>query len=194
MRNNDRMDILWVGKFDFRKQLGLALRVMEQLRSSPNIHLHILGAGNDEENARYQGMAENMVLTNTVTFHGKIPHNDVIDYMNEADLFLFTSISDETSTVILEALGCSLPIACFDACGFGPIVTPDVGRKVTFSNPMQSVMDFKNVILELYSQPELLKKMSEDCSDKCKTLTWEFKAGQMVGIYKKLYETEKYCD
>lgn len=183
MRNNDRMDILWVGKFDFRKQLGLALRVMEQLRSFPNIHLHILGAGNDEENARYQGMTENMGLTNTVTFHGKIPHNEVIDYMNKADLFLFTSISDETSTVILEALGCSLPIVCFDACGFGLIVTPDVGRKVTFSNPTQSVTDFKNVILELYSQPELLKELSENCLEKCKTLTWGYKAEQMVSLY-----------
>lgn len=186
MRNNDRMDILWVGKFDFRKQLGLALRVMEQLKGLPNIHLHILGTGNAQENSRYKGMAENMELGNTVMFHGKVRHNEVIEYMNKANLFLFTSISDETSTVILEALGCSLPIVCFDACGFGPIVTPDVGRKVTFSNPTQSVTDFKNIILELYSQPELLKEMSENCSEKCKTLAWEFKAGQMVNIYNQV--------
>lgn len=186
MRNNNTMDILWVGKFDFRKQLGLALRVMEQLKDFPNIRLHILGSGNEEENSRHRDMAEKLGLRETVTFHGKVSHDEVIEHMKGADLFMFTSISDETSTVILEALGCSLPIVCFDACGFGPIVTHEVGRKVSFSNPTQSVTDFKNVILELYSQPELLKEMSENCREKCKTLTWEYKAMQMVEIYNKV--------
>jgi len=183
MRDNDTMDILWVGKFDFRKQLALALRTMDRLRDFPNIHLHILGCGNEEENSRYRKMADEMSLGNTVTFHGKVSHDEVIGRMGKADLFLFTSISDETSTVILEALGCSLPIVCFDACGFGPIVTPDIGRKVTFSNPLQSVTDFANAILELYSQPELLKQMSDNCTDKCKTLTWTYKAKQMASLY-----------
>lgn len=186
MRNNDKMDLLWVGKFDFRKQLGLALRVMGQLKEFPNIKLHVLGTGNEEENAFYQQMAENMGLENTVIFHGKVSHDEVIKKMNEADLFFFTSISDETSTVILEALGCSLPIVCFDACGFGPIVTKDVGRKVSFTNPDNSVADFKNAILELYSQPELLKEMSEKCEEKCQTLTWAYKAEQMVRIYNQV--------
>lgn len=182
----ETFDILWVGKFDFRKQLGLALEVMGQLKDFPKIHLHVLGTGSDEENVEYHAIAERLGIGGTVAFHGNVSHSEVLERMGNADLFLFTSISDETSTVILEALGCSLPVVCFDACGFGPIITQAVGRKVPLSDPKQSVADFKNAILELYSQPELLKELSDNCCGKCKTLTWEYEAEQMVEIYNKV--------
>jgi len=186
MRNNEAMDLLWVGKFDFRKQLGLALKVMAELKEYPKIHLNVLGAGHDEENLFYRQMADRLGVSGAVTFHGKMVHDHVLDMMRKADLFFFTSILDETSTVILEALGCLLPVVCFDACGFGPVITPDVGRRIPFSNPDASVKDFKRAILELYSQPELLKRMSANCVGKCETLTWGYKAEQMMKLYKKV--------
>lgn len=186
MRNNDKMDILWVGRFIMTKQLGLALRIMEQLKSYPNIHLHVFGTGNDAENEYYRAMSKELCVDEKVTFYGKVSHDQVIRQMKSADMFVFTSIMEATSSVILEAIGCSLPIVCFDTCGFGPIVTNEIGRKIAVSNPSESVKDFKNAILELYFQPELLKEMSDNCIGKCKTLTWEFKAGQMVEIYSKV--------
>jgi len=178
-------DILWVGKFDFRKQLGLALRVMASL-SKYNIRLNVLGTGNEAENKYYRNLASRLGIANAVTFWGNVPHREVERMMQESDLFLFTSISDETSTVILESIGNCLPIVCFDACGFGPIVTPDIGRRMPLSSPSNSVTDFKNAILELYSQPKLLKEMSDNCIEKRKTLTWEHKARQMIKIYEQV--------
>lgn len=186
MRNNNKMDILWVGKFDFRKQLGLALKIMGQLKAFPNIHLHILGTGNDEENAKYHKMAVDLGVNDAVTFYGRTPHNEVIERMRVADLFLFTSISDATSTVVVEALGCSLPVVCFDACGFGPVITNEVGRKIPFTTPDRSIIDFRNAILELYSQPELLQEMSKNCAERCRTLEWGHKAKRMVELYKEM--------
>lgn len=113
MRNNEAMDLLWVGKFDFRKQLGLALKVMAELKEYPKIHLNVLGAGYDEENLFYRQMADRLGVTGAVTFHGKMVHDHVLDMMRKADLFFFTSILDETSTVILEALGCLFACSLF---------------------------------------------------------------------------------
>lgn len=186
MRDNDSFDLLWVGKFDFRKQLRLALNIMASLRGFPCIRLHVLGGGNAAENAFYKGLADKLNVAGTVVFHGRLAHENTLAAMAKADALLFTSIADETSTVVLEAIGACLPVVCFNACGFGPLATPDIGRTVPVTNPAQSVSDFRNAILELYAQPELLRSMSAACKDKSRTLTWDSKARQMVEIYEKI--------
>lgn len=186
MRNDDMFDLLWVGKFDFRKQLQLAIRTIAALKDFQGIRLHVLGRGNEVETAYYKGLADSLGVTSSVRFCGQTAHAEVLRMMTEADALLFTSIADETSTVVLEAIGAGLPIICFDACGFGPIVTQDIGRKISLSNFEQSVTEFKDIILELYHQPELLQQMSENCRDKSKTLTWNYKANTMVALYNKV--------
>ena len=49
-------NILWVGKFDYRKQLGLALQTIAHL-NLPDIRFHILGDDQNPEGAFYKAMA-----------------------------------------------------------------------------------------------------------------------------------------
>lgn len=186
MRNNDMFDLLWVGKFDFRKQLQLALRVMAMLKDFPNIRLHVLGSGNEAQTTYYNNMVRDLNIAASVTFHGQMNHAKVLEIMSKADVLLFTSIADETSTVVLEAIGTALPVICFNAGGFGAIVGDDMGRTIRLSNPDQSIKDFRNAILELYVQPELVRNLSATCKQKSATLTWDNKARQMVSIYEQI--------
>jgi len=186
MRNDEMFDLLWVGKYDFRKQLQLAIRTMAALKEFQGIRLHVLGRGNEAETAYYKGLADSLGVTSSVRFYGQTAHADVLRMMAEADVLLFTSIADETSTVVLEAIGAGLPVVCFNTCGFGPLVTNNIGRTVPLSNPAQSVSDFRRAILELYAQPELVRTMSAACKEKSRTLTWAYKAQQMVEIYERI--------
>lgn len=186
MRNNDMFDLLWVGKFDFRKQLQIALRVMATLKDFPSIRLHVLGSGNEAETAYYKSLIDELEIAETTTLHSQVSHAQVLEMMAKANLFLFTSIADETSTVVLEAIGAGLPVVCFNAGGYGAVVGNEVGRTIPFTNPDQSVADFRRAILEIYAQPELQKSLSTACIQKSKTLTWGYKARQMVDIYKKI--------
>ena len=74
--------------------------------------------------------------------------------MSKSQLFFFTSVVDETSTVILEAIECGLPILCFDTCGFGPIVDETIGYKIELTNPNQSVVEYASIIDEINSDRE----------------------------------------
>lgn len=56
--------------------------------------------------------------------------------MANADLFFFTSVSEDTSTVVLEAVSCNLPVLCFDTCGMGYVINDKVGIKISLSNPI----------------------------------------------------------
>ena len=104
--------------------------------------------------------------------------------MQKCHLFFFTSIFEATSTVILEAITNHLPIVCFDRCGFGPIVSKEIGIKIPLTTPKQAISDFVEKISYLYQHREILQALSEGCKDKQKELSWENKAKQMIKLYK----------
>lgn len=78
--------------------------------------------------------------------------------MRNAHLFLFTSINEDTSTVVLEAISNQLPVVCFDTCGMGYVIDKSIGIKVPLSTPQQSINDFARVLNKLENNRHLLKK------------------------------------
>lgn len=186
----DRFDekelhVMWVGKFDFRKQLPLALRAIA-IANNPNIVLDIYGGGSDEQIASAKRVADLLGITEKVVWHGNQPNDVVMNAMHKAQVFLFTSVSEDTSTVVLEAVSNRLPVLCFDACGMAAVIDDKVGRKVALSNPAQSATDFAKLLNDLEHDRKLLKQLSENCKQRQNELSWEEKAKTMVEWYEKV--------
>lgn len=186
----DRFDekelhVMWVGKFDFRKQLPLAQRAIA-IANNPNIVLDIYGGGSDEQIASAKRVADLLGITEKVVWHGNQPNDVVMNAMRKAQVFFFTSVSEDTSTVVLEAVSNRLPVLCFDACGMAAVIDDKVGRKVALSNPAQSVTDFAKLLNNLEHDRNLLKQLSENCKQRQNELSWEEKAKTMVEWYEKV--------
>lgn len=186
----DRFDekelhVMWVGKFDFRKQLPLALRAIA-IANNPNIVLEIYGGGSDEQIASAKRVADLLGITEKVVWHGNQPNDVVMNAMHKAQVFFFTSVSEDTSTVVLEAVSNRLPVLCFDACGMAAVIDDKVGRKVALSNPAQSATDFAKLLNDLEHDRNLLKQLSENCKQRQNELSWEEKAKTMVEWYEKV--------
>ena len=56
VRIHSKIHLIWVGKFMYRKQLGLALRVFSYLKD-PSLVLDIVGSGSSQEEAFYHALA-----------------------------------------------------------------------------------------------------------------------------------------
>lgn len=186
----DRFDekelhVMWVGKFDFRKQLPLAQRAIA-IANNPNIVLDIYGGGSDEQIASAKRVADLLGITEKVVWHGNQPNDVVMNAMRKAQVFFFTSVSEDTSTVVLEAVSNRLPVLCFDACGMAAVIDDKVGRKVALSNPTQSATDFAKLLNNLEHDRNLLKQLSENCKQRQNELSWEEKAKTMVEWYEKV--------
>ena len=186
----DRFDekefhIMWVGKFDFRKQLPLALRAVA-IAGNPNIVLDVYGSGSDEQVGSAKRLVDAMGINGRVIWHGNQPNEVVMNAMRKAQLFFFTSVSEDTSTVVLEAVSNRLPVLCFDACGMAAVIDDKVGRKVALSEPIMSAHEFARLLNELEHDRTLLKQMSENCKERQKELSWEVKAKTMVEWYEKI--------
>jgi len=180
------LNLLWVGKFDFRKQLEIALRTIAALKHLQHLKLIICGTGKDQQISYYKTLSSNLGITQQVVWKGSLPNKDVFTEMCNADLFFFTSVSEDTSTVVLEAVSYNLPVLCFDTCGMGYVINDKVGIKVSLSNPKQSVTDFAEKIEYLYNHRDYLQALSDRCKERQQELSWDNKALQMVSLYDKV--------
>lgn len=181
-KSKDTFDILWVGKMDFRKQLGLALKVINMVDHS-NLRLHILGGGDANY---YKQQAKILGIDKQIVWHGAIPHKEVQELMQTSDIFLFTSVAEGTPHVVLEAIANGLPVVCHDTCGQGDTINDTCGIKIPLSTPKQSVQDFAQAIESLYNDRARLAQLSAGCITRAQELSWENKAKQMVNLYENV--------
>jgi len=178
----ESFDILWVGKFDFRKQLDLAIKIIARLNKS-NVKLHILGSGNSD---KYTSLAGQLNIQDNCVWHGQVSHDEVQSIMSNSDLMLFTSVAEGTPHVVLEAIANNLPVVCFDTCGQGDCVNEDIGIKIPLTTPEQSVKDFAEAIEKVYMNRSVLQKMADNCLARAQELSWENKAKTMVAKYENI--------
>lgn len=182
--------LIWVGKFDYRKQLEIAIaavaKASRDLVLTPDeIRLIVCGTGNNNQVKHYHELAKEMDIDDHVEWKGQCAHEEINMAMQESDVLFFTSISDDTSTVVMEAISNNLPILCHDAMGFGYVVSNKCGIKIQLTNPQQSVYEFAECIKKIYHDRELLVRLSEGCKELSTKLSWDNKAKQMAEIYHK---------
>lgn len=186
-KDNAGLELLWVGKLDFRKQLALAIQTIAKLKNK-HIRLHIVGGG---DSSRYQDLARRLGVAEQCVWHGAVSHDEVQKMMQQSDVFFFTSVAEGTPHVVLEAIGNNLPVLCFDTCGQGDCVNEKVGIKIPLSNPKQSVEEFAQKIEYLHQHKDILQQMSMNCRQRQEELSWDNKAKQMVALYNQILTRTK---
>ncbi len=103
--------------------------------------------------------------------------------MRESDVFLFTSLQEGTSTVVMEALSLGLPVICHDACGMSVAVTETSGIKIRMISREKSITDFATAIRSLISNPTQIQSLSAAALHRAQELSWDGKVRQIAEIY-----------
>ncbi len=82
--------------------------LIESLKFLPeNVRLQILGDGEERESLRLK--VESLKLGERVEFLGHVPPNQVLEYLNKADIFIRPSRSEGLGNSFLEAMAAGLP-------------------------------------------------------------------------------------
>lgn len=89
--------------------LDAARRVIEE---APATRILMVGDGSLEPEVR--AFIAQHSLEHAIYLAGRVPHNMLPDYFNEADLYVSSSYSDGTSVSLLEAMACKLPVVVTD--------------------------------------------------------------------------------
>lgn len=84
----DKTVLGFIGSFYAYEGLDLVLNALALVKEKiPNIHLLLIGGGPQEENLKQQ--VKDLNLVDTVTFTGRVPHNEVQNYYNLVDILVY---------------------------------------------------------------------------------------------------------
>ena len=188
--NADRpLRIVWSGVHIGRKALPLLLRAIALIGEKPAVELTVLGDG--PEMSAWKSLSAQLGTEKVVRFTGRMPREDAIREMAAADVMVSTSVLEETSLVVLEALSLGLPVVCHNACGMGVAVTDACGIKVPMRTPEESIAGFADAIRKLSLGGEAFRKLSAGAIDRARELSWDDKAATIARTYEKVIAAGK---
>lgn len=97
-------------------------------------------------------------LDSHVAFAGHVPNEELVAYLRAADIYVSTSLSDGTSSCLMEAMACALPVVVSDVPA--NLEWVEHGRN-GFIVPRKDSTVLANSIIELLQDAELRKEFRD---------------------------------
>jgi hypothetical protein len=109
-RKLDQPRLIIACRQDVEKGTGLVIESLPQIiEHIPAVRLDVVGDG--PALSAFKELANHFGVSERVTFHGKVGHDQVMDLLKSAHLFCYpTRASEGFPKVVLDALACGLPV------------------------------------------------------------------------------------
>jgi glycosyltransferase involved in cell wall biosynthesis len=173
-KSHKQLQLLWVGRMLPRKGLNLILHALSLVPEYVDYKLTIVGGG--EQYRLVDGWIEQYGLNrDRLRILGQIPFSEVVQYYEEADVFIFCSLRDSCGAQINEALAFGLPVITLDMHGASLAVRSDCGIKIKPSTKENTASDIAKAITRFYEDPAFRKQCSVNAFNYAKGNTWENK-------------------
>jgi len=178
-KTNKKLRIICVARLIKRKGISYLLKALEGLKNKDFV-LIIIGDGKEKENL--ENLAKNLKIKKKVKFLDSIPHQKIVKYYQENELFVLPSLNEGMSNTILEAMACGLPIITTNVGGAKELV-----KNNGFIVKPRSSSQIKKAILEYLNNKDLIKIHSQASRQISKEMSWEKVAKSYQKIYRKSF-------
>ncbi len=157
----DDFVISFVGSFCERKG---DQRLVKAIENIDNVKLILIGG----EKKEYSGNSK-------IVFCGKVPHNEIPEYLSASDVFCLPTLAEGCCNAIVEAMACKLPVISSNLPFNDDILDDSCSIRV---NP-KSIDEISNAIIKLRDNKELCAKMAQNAYDRAQSLTIENRAKEI---------------
>lgn len=120
------------------------------------VHLDIIGDGPERQRVLYT--IHDLDLVDHVTLRGRRPPEEVLRALQEADVFVLSSLSEGISNAVLEAMACGLPVVTTNCGGMAEAVGDGVEGYLV---PPRRPEVMADALQTLWEQPSLRRTMGE---------------------------------
>lgn len=120
---NPKVKILFIGRLIPRKGFQRVVRALPKLRTLAQHPFEIEVVGSGAARQHLDVLAEELGVADLIRYVGTVSYDQLEKSYQYADIFVLTSLSEGMPSVILEAMGCGLPIIASDVGGNNEIVT-----------------------------------------------------------------------
>lgn len=137
----EKLELLFVGECSYRKGINYILEAAYQLKDKVN--LTIIGSYHRVENlyTQYKDCS-------SIKFLGRVPHNNLPQHYQKADVFVLPSLSEGMSLVGIEALASGLPLLCSENCGVNDLVEENINGWILSSIGVEALIEKIEYVLK----------------------------------------------
>ena len=147
--NDDQFLLLFVGSGFKTKGLDRAILSLAALPEDLRNRCELVVVGQDNP-ACYQRQARKLKVDGQVRFLGG--RSDIPEILSAGDLLLHPAYSENTGTILLEALTAGLPVLTTDVCGYAPHINRADAGTVLRSPFLQDALDAQ--LAHMLTSPE----------------------------------------
>lgn len=152
--------ILFIGRINFaEKGIGYLIEAMPKIiKEIPKANLVIIGGGGEED--KMNELIKKLNLSNNIQPVGRKPFNQLVEYINAADVFATPSIWMEAfGQVTIEGMSCGVPVVTTNA-GASPEINLD--GKTGFVVNIKDSAALAGAIIKILSDEELAGRLGEN--------------------------------
>jgi glycosyltransferase involved in cell wall biosynthesis len=172
--------VITTGSLAWVKGLEYALLAVRQLKDDGvPISFEIIGDG--PERGRVLFTIHDLGLQDCVSLAGRLPPPQVRERLQQADVFVLSSLSEGISNALLEAMACGLPVVTTDCGGMREAVTHGMEGFVT---PVRDAMAMALALRTLYEDPSLRQQMGQKGRQR---IVQDFNARDQIQQWMKFY-------
>ena len=156
-KGNTCVRILWAGRFLKLKHPEYAINIARYLKKEKvSFHLDMVGGGEMDEKLR--AMTKKYKLEQEVTFHGYQQPKNVRRFMEEADIFLFTSnYLEGWGAVLNESMNSACAVVAGHGIGAVPFLIQDGKNGLVYKNGRY--VEFRDEVLRLAKDEKLRREL-----------------------------------
>jgi glycosyltransferase involved in cell wall biosynthesis len=109
-KSGEALRLVTVGRLSAGKNTQAMIRALPVIREQhPGVTLSVVGDG--PMRGELESLAESLGVREAVTFHGSVPHDEVLRILQGSHLFVFpTRVAEGFPKAVQEALACGLPV------------------------------------------------------------------------------------
>ena len=160
---NDETVFVSVARLSNEKNIDFMLEALAQLKTQTDKPFRFLMIGDGHQRQRLQQKSNDLGLAEQVSFVGAVPPEEMPQWYQLGDVFLFASQSETQGMVILEAMAAGLPVVAVRSSGIDDVVADGVNG---YKTPAQQALWLEKVkyLLEDKKQRQSLAKQAVECA------------------------------
>lgn len=177
--DRDPKRILFVGRLEPMKGIDTLLQAFARL--DPQYHLRIVGDGSERE--KLKAMAQELQISDRVTFAGFVPVPTIYDEFVQATIFCGLSRSEALGNVFLEAQAAGCAVVASNVGGIPEIVLDQqTGLLVPPDNPRAAAEAIQSLLTQQQQRSALLARAEEHVQK----FSWQTVTKRYADVYARV--------
>ncbi len=178
---NPQVKILFIGRLIPRKGFQRVVQALPRVKELVQQPFQVEVVGTGAAKSELDELAQQLGVSDLIQYAGTVPYDRLEQSYQYADIFVLTSLSEGMPSVILEAMGCGLPVIASDVGGNNEIVWEGENGFLIEGDDIETLAQR---LAALIRDAALRRRMGQ----KSRALSLDYDWAKIMGEYTKLYQ------